>query len=269
MKFTQSLQDLRKKIHKDVDASTEALLIPYIERCLASAKEGWEAIAQLEITKTQVEKALNQLGALLQNPADAEEEVSSILVQLRALNSPSLNTGALETELSKLMESYNADLLDSKVREKHPSALVQPFNKLIADYKEKYKKAYRQEKIKKIEFCNAQLLSLAEWANSLQYVKVTVKPTAADAGLALAVGTPLANSVASSLLQTYGKNFFHFIGQECHIDGIIQRTMNAYIKKPPMQRKAVTRVPLRERILKLHPNIEKLAAMDWTVFLVP
>jgi len=270
LKFTQSLQQLRKKIHEKVDASTEALLIPSIEHSLASAAKGWELLAKLETNKTEVEKTLDHLGMLLKNPADAEEELYADLVQLRALSSPSFNASAFEAELMQCMGTYSAQALDPQLREKHPRALVQPFTKLIADYKEKYKKAHRQEKIQKIELCKAELLSLTEWANSLKFIQVTAKPTAADAGLALAYGTPLAHSVASSLLQSYGKNFFHFIGQECHIDGIAQRTMRAYIHKPFMQRKAiVTRVPLRQRILKLHPNIAKLSALDWAVFMAP
>jgi hypothetical protein len=255
--FVQSIEDLKKKIHTSVDASTEALLAPYITLCLSEARKGLEILEQ----HINVKDALDQLSRHLQNPLESEEEIQTILQTLRAIN-PS--TGAeLEAELVELMQSYEARLLEPRTagKEKHPKAHAFQFNGFI----DKHKEALSQEKKNNIAWCNQQLASLAEWASGLSYVKVTIKPTLQDAGLALVYETPLAKAAATNLLQSYGNNFFHFIGQECHLDGIVQRVMKAYIQKPPMRRQVPVSQPLRKRVKQRASNFSKMQAVDWAI----
>lgn len=255
--FVQSIEDLKKKIHTSVDASTEALLAPYITVCLSEARQGLEMLEQHQ----KVKDALDKLSLHLQNPLESEEEIQTILQTLRAIN-PS-TTAELETELVELMQSYKARLLEPRTagKEKHPKAHSSHFNGFI----EKHKEALRQEKKNNIAWCNQQLASLAEWASRLSYVKVTMRPTFQDAGLALVYETPLAKAAAANLLQSYGNNFFHFIGQECHIDGIVQRVMKAYIQKPPMRRQVPVSQPLRKRVKPKASNFSKMQAVDWAI----
>ncbi|MBS0648361.1 MAG: apolipoprotein A1/A4/E family protein [Verrucomicrobia bacterium] len=253
--LVQSMEDLKKKIHANVDASTEALLDPYITHCLSEARQGLRILEQ----HTKIKDVLDNLGMHLQNPLESEEEILKTLQTLRAIN-PS-TAAELEAEQRRLMQTFERRLSESRTagKEKHPKA---HFQGLI----DKYKKALHQEKKHRIQWCNHHLASLADWASKLSYVKVTTKPSLQDAGLALVYETPLAKAAAANLLQSYGNNFFHLIGQECHIDGIVQRVMKAYIQKSPMRRQPALRpLPQRVRRALQGPNFQRLTAVDWAI----
>ncbi len=247
--FSQSLEAMRSTIQESavIDGPTKAALISYIEQCLSKAKEITETLngpTPIEEIRSQVDRKLNQLSSCLKNPLAAEEEIDLILEELRGLNPSFLDINALEDDLLKLMKPYTSKLLRAKVNEKHPQVLSKPLITLIADYRIKANtEAHRHDRELKMRRSAAVALSLVQWANGLSSIKVTAKPGLKDAGLALALGNPITSAAASSLVLSYGKNFFHFISQECHIDGIVTRVMVAYNKKPPL--KGLESKPLR------------------------
>jgi hypothetical protein len=276
--FNQSMAKLRDDIPKKVDAATAALLMPYLDESLARAQEIHDSLAQptpVEADRSLVDLKLQHLSKDLQNPFDTEEEILSTLSQLKILNPSFLNVDALEKDIFTTIEAYTSKLLFEKGKERHPRALdAHPLQASLQAVMERYrektaKAAYRHEKQFKVKMVNELLLHFDRWANDLNYVKVDAKPTFVDAALSITLGNPGVNSAVSSLIQSYGKNLFHFISQESHLNGIVQRTMEAYINKPPILRtpapeqsplqKRVKRRPLRET------EFDKLTAFDWTV----
>jgi hypothetical protein len=276
--FNQSMAKLRDDIPKKVDAATAALLMPYLDESLARAQETHDSVAQptpVEADRSLVDLKLQHLSKDLQNPFDTEEEVLSTLSQLKILNPSFLNVDALEKDIFTTIEAYTSKLLFEKGKERHPRALdAHPLQASLQAVMERYrektaKAAHRHEKLFKVKIVNEFLLNFDRWASDLNYVKVDAKPTFADATLVITLGMPGVNSVVSSLIQSYGKNLFHVISQESHLNGIIQRTMDAYINKPPMLRTpAPGQSPLPKRVKRRRlseTQLDKLTAFDWAV----
>ncbi len=240
-RFTESMKDLRTKITETVDASTQALLMPHIDKAFEHVRKISEELNEAHQTKVlkQIEAKLNALYPYLKMPLDNEEEINEILAELGALN-PSL-AEAFAKDYDDLLEIYVKRLKSAKRKEQHPRAYSKPFFILVADYKDRANRAAQN----KIDSTRESARLLAQWADELKFVKVQSKPTVKNAGFAHLYSSPLVIAATSAGIQAYGKNLFAFIGAEKNLKGIVQRTMEAYSTKKAMMPK---KPPLDDRI---------------------
>ena len=145
---------------------------------------------------------------------------------------------------------------------------------VVADYKDRANRAAKdkdqierfersnKEQIKQFEHAkmNSTMKSadqLAQWANKLQFVKVTTKLAAKDAAMTAVYNLPAVKAVTSATIQAYGKNFFNFIGDEKNLAGIAQRGMEAYLKKSPMMPKIE-----RQKVGILPSNVQSVLSIS-------
>ncbi len=255
--FSKSMEKLEAEITKSVDEPTKALLMPHLNQALDHVRTISANLSQcpIEEKRKQVETKLNELYPLLANG----EEIDNVIVELWALNSPFLDVESLVNDLNV-----------------YKTTALKAFP--VADHKDRANraaKAYiKQLNPAKIDPVNESAAQLAQWANGLQFVKVTTKPAAKDVGMTAVYNSPLVKAATGAALQSYGRNIFTFIGDEKNLAGIAQRGMEAFLSKPSMmpkkQRPKVGMLSLfsenTPQALPLSPkDLKKLTDKDWEV----
>lgn len=282
--FNASLEKLEAEITKTVDESTKALLMPHLNQ----ARDHVLAIANnisycpIEEKRKQFEAKLNELYPLFAIPLDNQAKIVEVIKELRALDAPFLDVEDLVDDLNRYHQIYLKQLAGSKGQTLPRGAYTKPFLSIIADYKDRANTAapiaakaqMKQLKSSKIDATIRSASQLADWANTLQFVKVTTKPGIKDVGMKALYNSPAAKAITSATIQAYGKNLFSFIGDEKNLAGIAQSGMEAFLSKPAIapknERQKVGIYPLfQKKLPKARPispeKIEKLAAKGWEV----
>lgn len=281
--FNNSMKKLEAEIAKSVDEPTKALLMPHLNQAADRARKISDHISQspieespIEEKRKQVEAKLNELYPLFENPLANKEIIEAVIEELDILDAPFLDVDGLFNKLNKYRDIYIKRLPRSTGRRQPPN--IKPFFAIIADYKDRANTAATIAAKAQIEQLMpsqaiASARQLAEWANSLQFVKVTTKPAVKDAGMAAVYNSPVVRAATGAALQAYGKNLFTFIGDEKNLAGIAKRGMEAYLSKPAMMPK---KEPPKVGIFKiaavkasqarpLSPKELKLDAKGWVV----
>jgi hypothetical protein len=267
--FKESMKKLEAEITKSVDEPTKALLMPHLNDAADRVRKISDHLSQSSIEKSpiekkrkQVEAKLNELYPLFENPLINKAKIEIIIEELDNLNASFLDVDGLFNELNKQRGIYIKRLTRST---RTPS--IKPFIAIIADYKDRANTAANKAK------ALASARQLAEWANSLQFVKVTTKPAVKDAGMAAVYNLPVVRAATGAVLQAYGKKLFTFIGDEKNLAGIAKRTMEAYLNKPAMMPKKVRPIVgffkiVAEKASQVRPlspeELEKFPS-DWVI----
>lgn len=276
--FKKSMEKLEAEMTKSVDEPTKALLMPHLNQAVDRVRKIADLFSQypieespIEAKRKQVEAKLNELYPLFENPLANKREIEAVIEELDILDASFLDVDGLFNELNQYRDIYIKRLTRSKGRREPPS--IMPFFAIIADYNDRANTAATIAAYAQIE----QLMlskALAEWANSLQFVKVKAKPAVKDAGMAAVYNSPVVRAATGAALQAYGKNLFTFIGDEKNLTGIAKRTMEAYLSKPPMMpKKERTKVGIfnifAEKASQVRPlnaeELKELKAREWEV----
>jgi hypothetical protein len=282
--FGKSMEKLEAEITKSVDAPTKALLMPHLNQAQDIVRKISDNLYQCPIKekRKQVEAKLNELYPLFKIPLDNQKEIIKVIEELRNLDASFLDVEALVEELNEYHQIYLERLVSPTGRTQPPSAYTKPFFVIVADYKDMANTAaaiaakaqIKQLMPSKIDSTLESGRLLAEWANELQFVKVTTKPAVKDVGMTAVYNSPLVKAATGAALQSYGKNLFAFIGDEKNLAGIAQRGMEAFLSKPRMMpKKERPKIGIfaltRKKNSKVHPlspeELKKLTAKEWEV----
>ncbi len=212
--YIRSIQELNANLTKKVTASTAQQLKVYEEEALAQFEEISAILDHLNHPQSRMQQVfehLEKLERLQELEPLTSKMAASFLDRLRSLHSPIVNVPSLEKRLKgeerRLVQDLEADVMAQA-------------------------KDLRNILIRKT-------VSLARWANDLEYVQVTVKPTAADIAVTNVIGVVQQTGLPGRSVKSYAKGLFNFLGQECHIDGIVHRTLGAYTQKKSLPKQRI------------------------------
>jgi len=241
-----------------------------LKQLIVSSKDKANRNARMEEKRVQVEAKLTELSTLLKMPLANKEAIKKVVGELKAINPSFLDINAFEKDLGKALLDYKA-----RVRGHKSGPRLEPLQTLVAVYKNN---ANRLASIKIKEASIKSSLALAQrfakWTGQLNFVKVTAKPGAKDAGLALFFSCPVTKDVGSAAVQIFGRNLFAFIDDESNLVGIAEKGMKAFIQKCPKQsqaqRRAMIEAPKQIVVPSKIPPISivkhlELAHDDWAV----